>query len=297
MDIKNIETFIRVAEIGNFSRTAEELGYAQSTVTMQIKQLESEIGVPLFERQGKRVSLSKEGRQFLNYAYHIAKCTAEMKESFSGAKDPTGVLTIGIVESLCSSVFREIFEEYMKQWPDVKLKVRISNTDGILQMLKLNQVDFVIILDKEIKSQELKMALRREENITFFCSKKSRLTASEEWMLQDILNERFVVWERKTAFQKHFDRIMDEKNLHVFYALETGSTDMIVDSVSKNLGISFAPEILLTSCIGKNSLHLFSVAEYQDKLYTQLIYKKDKWLSPAMKEFVDLTREKLFTIL
>lgn len=297
MDIKNIETFIRVAEIGNFSRTAEELGYAQSTVTMQIKQLEGEIGVPLFERQGKRVSLSKEGRQFLNYAYHIAKCTAEMKESFSGAKDPTGVLTVGIVESLCSSIFKEIFEEYMKQWTDVKLKIRISNTEGILQMLKLNQVDFVIILDKEVKSQELKMALRREENVTFFCSRRNRLSSSDTWMLQDILNERFIMWERKTAYQKHFDRILDEKNIHVFSAMETGSTDMLVNFVGKNLGISLAPEILLTSCTEKDSLHLFSVPEYQDKLYTQLIYKKDKWLSPAMKEFVDLTREKLFAIL
>lgn len=297
MDIKNIETFIRVAEIGNFSRTAEELGYAQSTVTMQIKQLEGEIGVPLFERQGKRVSLSKEGRQFLNYAYHIAKCTAEMKESFSGAKDPTGVLTVGIVESLCSSIFKEIFEEYMQQWTDVKLKVRISNAEGILQMLKLNQVDFVIILDKEVKSQELKMALRREENVTFFCSRRNRLSSSDTWMLQDILNERFIMWERKTAYQKHFDRILDEKNIHVFSAMETGSTDMLVNFVGKNLGISLAPEILLTSCTEKDSLHLFSVPEYQDKLYTQLIYKKDKWLSPAMKEFVDLTREKLFAIL
>lgn len=297
MDIKNIETFIRVAEIGNFSRTAEELGYAQSTVTMQIKQLEGEIGVPLFERQGKRVSLSKEGRQFLNYAYHIAKCTAEMKESFSGEKDPTGVLTIGIVESLCSSIFKDIFEEYMRQWPEVKLKVRISNTEGILQMLKLNQVDFVIILDKEVKSQEMKMALRREENVTFFCSKKSRLTSSDTWRLQDILNERFITWERKNVYQKHFDRILDENNLHIFSAMETDAAGLVVEYVRKNLGISFAPEILVTSCMEKDSLHLFSVSEYEDKLYTQLIYKKDKWLSPSMKEFVDLTREKLFAIL
>lgn len=297
MDIKNIETFIRVAEIGNFSRTAEELGYAQSTVTMQIKQLENEVGVQLFERQGKKVSLSKEGRQFLEYAYHVSKCTSEMKESFSGSREPSGILTIGIVESLCSAVFKEISQEYIKQWPNVRLKVKISGTEEILQMLKQNHVDLIITLDEEVKSQDLKLALRKEENVTFFCSRSNPLASGDIWMLQDILEEKFILPGEKNICHKHFTRLVEESSIHISSPVEIESSDFMIEYVNKNLGISFLPEILLAASSKKGGLHMFAVPDCQTKLYTQLIYKKDKWLSPAMKEFIDIARVKIYSIL
>ena len=69
MELKNIRTFIKVAELENFTKASQELGYAQSTVTMQIQQLENELHANLFERNGKRIRLSAAGREFLKYAY------------------------------------------------------------------------------------------------------------------------------------------------------------------------------------------------------------------------------------
>ena len=76
MELRNVKTFIKIAEIGNFSKAATELGYAQSTVTMQIQTLERELGVSLFERNGKSAVLSAAGKEFLDYAYNLQRCEA-----------------------------------------------------------------------------------------------------------------------------------------------------------------------------------------------------------------------------
>lgn len=83
MELRNVKTFIKIAEIGNFSKAATELGYAQSTVTMQIQTLERELGVSLFERNGKSAVLSAAGKEFLDYAYNLQRCEAMALEHFA----------------------------------------------------------------------------------------------------------------------------------------------------------------------------------------------------------------------
>lgn len=103
MELRNIKSFIKVAEFENFSKAAEVLGYAQSTITLQIQQLEQELGVNLFDRIGKRVLLSEKGRAFLSYANDMVQLEAEAIETVSENTTPTGTLRIGTIESIASS--------------------------------------------------------------------------------------------------------------------------------------------------------------------------------------------------
>ena len=77
MEIRNILTFLKVAGTQNFSKAAEQLGYSQSAVTIQIQQLEKELGTQLFERIGKRVYLTEKGQEFIGYASEIMRVTNE----------------------------------------------------------------------------------------------------------------------------------------------------------------------------------------------------------------------------
>ena len=109
MEMRNIKTFIRVAELGNFSRAAQDLGYAQSTVTTQIQMLEKELQVTLFERNGKHVSLSGAGKEFLEYAYQMQRYEAMAINHFASGQEPHGSVTIGVMETICASHYGEIF--------------------------------------------------------------------------------------------------------------------------------------------------------------------------------------------
>ena len=101
MTITNLETFLKIAETQNFTTAAAQLGYAQSTVTMQIKQLEEELGCLLFERLGKTVVQTAEGRKLSSYAEKMMQLEREIRLEVPAAREPSGTLRLGVSESLC----------------------------------------------------------------------------------------------------------------------------------------------------------------------------------------------------
>ena len=101
MDLKNIRTFIYVAELANFTKAAELLGFSQSTVSFQIKQLENELNVKLFERINHTVKLTEQGRGFLKYAHEMDKLTQEMAVQLREEKEITGHIRVAMADSLC----------------------------------------------------------------------------------------------------------------------------------------------------------------------------------------------------
>ena len=113
MEIRNILTFLKVAGTQNFSKAAEQLGYSQSAVTIQIQQLEKELGTQLFERIGKRVYLTEKGQEFIGYASEIMRVTNEAL-TFAGEEHTTrGTLKIGGVESTCTALLTIIISYYL----------------------------------------------------------------------------------------------------------------------------------------------------------------------------------------
>lgn len=294
MELRHLETFIKVAEFQNFSKAADQLKYAQSTVTMQIKQLENELGFLLFERIGKRISLTNKGIEFLDYAYAITKCTSEALEAMSGNKEPSGILKIGIVESLCTSIFKDIFKEFLIIYPKVELVIKIGTTSEIMEMLNKSQVDFIVALDNKINNPNWVTVFEKEEAISFFCSNKHPLAKYDEIPLQKLINENFILTEKECNYRESFEQILNKINLSLTSSLEIENTDIIIKYVKENLGISFLPKVTLLESVSKSDIHILSVPNCSIPMYTQLIYKKNKWLSPSMQAFFSLSNKVLF---
>ena len=150
MELKNIHTFIRVAEYQNFTKAAQELGYAQSTVTLQIQQLENELHANLFERYGKRISLSAAGREFLKYAYQISKYESMAIEHFHRPEEPEGHLKIGVMETLCSSEYPELFYTFQEKYPKITMYLEILTTHQAIEDLDKGMFDLIFLLDKKM---------------------------------------------------------------------------------------------------------------------------------------------------
>ena len=104
MELRNLISFIRAAELQSFSKTAEQLGYSQSAVTMQLKQLEEELGIPLFERIGKRVKLTQAGERFLPRALEVLEAVGRAQQVAQEPERPGGRLRIGTCQSLVSGL-------------------------------------------------------------------------------------------------------------------------------------------------------------------------------------------------
>ena len=119
MDIRSLKIFIEAAELGSFTRAGERLGYSQPTVSFQIKQLEHELGVQLFDRIGHTVSLTDAGRDALGYAQRICLEYQEMSLGTDARRDPGGVVRLGMADSLCGPLIAEGFARFRKKYPKI----------------------------------------------------------------------------------------------------------------------------------------------------------------------------------
>ena len=147
MELRNINTFLHIAELHSFSRTARQLGYSQSAVSSQIAQLEAELGAPLFDRVGKTVRLTGAGETFLGYARTLLATVEQAQAALQLPQQISGRLRIALADSVCSTFLPDLLQRYHAQFPQVELVLCTATDDGMLQMLTTNQVDLAYTLD------------------------------------------------------------------------------------------------------------------------------------------------------
>ncbi len=165
MDFREINTFIHVANQESFSKAADVLGYTQAAVSIQIKQLESELGTRLFDRIGKHISLTHQGKAFYQYALRITSEIEEAKDVLSGSQDLNGTLRIGTIESICSSILPDILSRYHALHPAVEISIITDSPEALLDMMNKSCVDLVYFMDKRMYDPKWVKILEEPENI------------------------------------------------------------------------------------------------------------------------------------
>ncbi len=290
MELRNIKTFLCVAEQCSFSKAAVMLGYSQSTVTTQIQQLEQEFGTLLFERIHKTVRLTAAGTEFVGFAQKMLLTADEAKNAMKRLPEENGELRIAMAESLCSTFFPDILERYHKEYPNVDLSITTGGTDDIFYMLRHNEADMVYTLDRRIYSTDLVTALEKEENV-YFVASPSYSAAGKAVTLEELTKYDFILTEKNMSYRKHLDELMASKSLQIRPFLELGSVEMIRTLVERGIGISFLPCYAVKDSIKNGTLVKIDVSENQIEVWRQLIYHKNKWVSPAMRAMIKLINE------
>ena len=119
MDLRGLQIFLEVAELKSFTRAGERLGYSQPTVSFQIRLLEQELGVPLFDRIGHTVSLTDAGREALRYAQQICNLSREMRDGQRTDRPVSGMIRLGIADSLCYPLIVRNFHRFRQEYPNI----------------------------------------------------------------------------------------------------------------------------------------------------------------------------------
>ena len=220
MELRTVNTFLHIAELHSFSRTARQLGYSQSAVSSQIAQLEAELGTPLFDRVGKTVRLTDAGQTFLGYARTLLE-TALQEEISAGEQDSTeaqaalqpaqqvrGSLRIALADSVCSTFLPGLLQRYHARCPQVELVLHTASSDEMLQLLSTNQVDLVYTLDQPLLQPALVLAADVPEPVCFIASPQHPL-AQESVLPLDILpRQEFLLTERGMSYRDALDQCM-----------------------------------------------------------------------------------------
>ena len=134
MEFRNILTFVRLAEVRNFSKTAQQLGYSQSAVTAQIQQLERELDAQLFERIGRQVKLTQAGQRFLPRALDILNAVHRAESVVQEPEQVTGSLRIGTCESYVISVLPPILTQFIRRFPQVEVRMITGDAQDLFDL-------------------------------------------------------------------------------------------------------------------------------------------------------------------
>ena len=191
MELRQLSTFIRAAQLQSFSKAAGSLGYSQSAVTVQIRLLEEELGTRLFDRIGRKVTLTPQGSQFLTSAYDILYEVNRAKLSVSDETELKNPLHIGTIESLCFSKFPSILRYFREHHPKVAIRITTAPPEELIEMMEHNQLDLIYILDEPRYDSNWYKAMEQKEEVVFLSSPSFPLAGKKGIKLEELLHEPF----------------------------------------------------------------------------------------------------------
>ena len=291
MDIKNIRTFIRVAELKSFTKVAKEQSYVQSAVTMQIQQLEKTLGYPLFDRIGKTVSLTSGGDNFLKYAYDIIDSFEKAVALDKDNPSVFGTLRVGVLESLLVSRLKLMLPEFFKKHNNIELRVKTEHSKELLKMLKENELDLAYI-STDINTDSLfKCLYKREEQLIFVCAPNHPIASKKKISPETLFGYDFAVTEKIGFCYNRLTRLAAEYNQSLKEIIEIDSTSVISELVAKGLGIALLPEYCVKESLEKGSLVKIDADIPKQIYYSQVLCHKNRWISPFIKAFVETLEE------
>lgn len=288
MEIRNLMTFLRVAELQNFTRAAEQLGYSQSTVTVQMQQLEQELNVKLFERIGKKISVTEKGWEVFQYAKEIRNLVEKMTYMSTEQNNIKGQLCIGVIESLICADMPKILSEYHRKYPEVELIVKTNYVDELIEMMIHNEVDFIFIIDELLYHKEWIKSYMKKEEISFFTQYENRFAQMDNVSIQEILKQPFILTEKGISYRKALDEYVQKNDIDFKPFLEIGDTKIIVELLKKGEGISFLPDMVVTEEIKNKTIKKINVQNWNVVMWKQVIYHKNKYLTPQMSAFIKM---------
>ena len=295
MEIRNLITFVHVAELNSFTKAAKALDYSQSTVSFQIKQLETELGCLLFERINHTITLTERGQALLEFAKQIRHLTDEFNSTRTASHAIRGFLRIVSPDSVCEDMMKANYVDFHRRYPDISLKFTTADTDGMFRMLDHNEADLMLTLDTHVYHSEYVIAEELPIAMHFVTGAESPYATKKAMCLKEIADYPFILTEKGVGYRRGLDEALAKNSLEILPILEIGRTDIIISMLEKGLGISFLPDLVTKKKVGEGALVYLNVTDVEANVWKQLIYHKNKWVTASMTALIDYIRENEFS--
>lgn len=288
MELRQLITFVRVAQFQSFSKAAASLGYSQSAVTVQIRLLEEELGVRLFDRMGKRVSLTGQGHIFQESAINIIQDVNRAKQSLAGADEVLrGQLHIGTLESLCYARLPGIIRSFRVHHPQVSVQITTGIPEELISKMERGELDIIYILDEPLYNNSwCKMLEEPEEMVVVASAALGRKLSGRPHKLTELLDKPFYLTERDANYRRLLDRRLASFGQAIIPALESSYASFLLRVLEESEGLSFLPWFLVEEPVRQGKLSVVEVSDLKAVMYSQIFYHREKWATREMEEFV-----------
>lgn len=241
MELRNLRTFQTVVDQGSYQRAAERLGYTQSTITVQIQQLEGEMGVPLFERVGRRMVLTEAGERILPRARELLEAADQLMECGRKSSAPSGTLRVDMAETLLCYRMQPVIRAFRERAPQVRLVIRSCNCMRIAANVRTGACDLGVGYDMDWNREALEVESLGSYDIV--------LLASPDFSEPDFTTPgqrkavSLVTDEPDSIFRRWLEEYLRQREIELDVTLELWSIETIKRCVMSNLGFTYLPPL------------------------------------------------------
>ena len=286
MEIRQLATFIRVAQFKSFSRAAESLGYSQSAVTVQIRQLEEELNTRLFDRMGKRIALTDTGERFFSHACDVISQVNQARLSVAATTELHGTLHIGTIESLTCLKLPAVLHRYRQHHPKVSIHITVGEPEELIEQMERGELDMIYVLDEPLYSNNWHKLMEQREEIVFVASASlGEALGGRELTTEELVQYPFFLTEQDN-YRRVLNRRLAARRCILTPSLECSDTSFLIRMLEIDRGVSFLPWYAVESRVRQGKLVRLSVADCYISLYRQIFCHKEKWRTREMDEFV-----------
>ena len=290
MDFRQLQIFCLAAQTLNFTRTAEQLGYVQSNVTGQIRQLETELQVKLFERFNNRVHLTPEGELLLPRALQIVQLCEQTREEFAGG-NIRGVIRIGASETLCVHRLPPLLSAYRNACPAVGIQVTTEHCRRLFQLLRDNSLDLAFLMTNDPPPPDLELTHSRTEPLVMIAGSGHELAASRCVSPQQLAAQCLILTPPECGHRPHSLAVLSACGCVPERRMELSSVAAIKECVACNLGVAILPGFAVIGDLAAGRITELSWQGPPLFIKTHLARHRDKWVSPALRRFIEMTAE------
>jgi len=293
MQIESLKVFCDLAETESFTKAAQINSVTQSAVSQQISSLERIFKSLLIERSKKRFRLTREGQVLYDYSKQIIQTYESLHSKLQELKDIiSGTIRVATIYSIGLHDLPPYVKKFMKSYPTVNVHVEYRRANQVYEDVFSNVVDLGLVA-YPVKDAKLEIIPLRKEPLVFICHPQHPFARQKSVKLKQLADQKVIGFEPDIPTRKALDKILRAYGVEVKHIMEFDNVETVKRAVEIDAGISIVPLGTVTQEVAKQTLVAVEIEDGEFFRPLAAIYKKNKVLSPAMKQFLSLLKETL----
>ncbi len=291
MQIESLKVFCDLAETESFTKAAQINSVTQSAVSQQISALERTFKSLLIERSKKKFRLTREGQVLYDYSKQIIQTYESLHSKLQDLKDIiSGTIRVATIYSIGLHDLPPYIKKFMKSYPTVNIHVEYRRANQVYEDVFSNVVDLGLVA-YPVKDAKLEIIPLRKEPLVFICHPQHPFAKQKSVKLKSLAGLKVIGFEPDIPTRKALDKILREYGVEIKHVMEFDNVETVKRAVEIDAGISIVPIGTVTQEINKNTLAAVQIEDGEFYRPLAAIYKKNKVLSPAMKQFLTILKD------
>ncbi len=291
MQIESLKLFCDLAETKSFTKAAQINGVTQSAVSQQISSLETKFAATLIERSKKKFTLTKEGETLYKYSNQIVQSYDELRHKIQEIQNVvTGAIKVVTIYSIGLHELPPYLKKFLKKHPTVNVSVEYRRATQLYEDIISGMADIGLVAYPQ-KDPRLQVTSLAEDMLVLICHPEHPLAQKPRVKLSEIVSHKFIAFEPDIPTRRAIDKILRDRNVEVDHAMEFDNIETVKRAVEIDAGISIVPRSPVSQEVAKKTIAMVEIEDEQFYRPLAAVHKKNKVLSPAMKEFLALLKK------